>query len=183
MNSKFVAKRALLPALLFSLGLLAHYAWFVKTGSPHAQPVTVCCGSSCDTPPGIAEYFKSQTYLLGYSVALSLSYASIAIRKFIEQRSSAAKGAAVGGIGASAILGFTGCYLTGCCGSPMLGVYIGLLGPAFLPFAKPLVAVITTISIFYSARSLFKAKTDSGTCCSAESSCSSVPVNIEKAKS
>jgi len=32
----------------------------------------------------------------------------------------------------------------------MLGVYISLFGAGFLPFAKPLVAVITTISIILS---------------------------------
>lgn len=181
MFEKFSAKRALLPALVFLLTMAAHYAWFVKTGSAPSQSDGACCGSACESSPGVAEYIKTQTYLLGYSVALSLSYASIAIRKFVEQRTNAAKGAALGGVGASAILGFAGCYLTGCCGSPMLGVYIGLLGPTILPFAKPLVAVITTISILLSARSLLKSKSASNDCCSAESSCSVTPVTIEKA--
>jgi hypothetical protein len=180
MVEKFSAERALLPALVFVVAITAHYLWFVKTSTP-APSAGACCGSSCEEAPGIVEYLKTQTYLLGYSVALSLSFASFAIRRFLEQQSKKAKGAAFGGIGASAVLGFAGCYLTGCCGSPMLGVYIGLLGPSLLPFAKPLVAIITTISILLSARSLLKSKTVDTGCCDGENSCAAIPVAIDKA--
>jgi hypothetical protein len=44
-------------------------------------------------------------------------------------------------------LALAGCFLVGCCGSPMLVVYLSLFGAWFLPLAKPLVAVVTTISI------------------------------------
>ena len=40
-----------------------------------------------------------------------------------------------------------GCFLVGCCGSPMLGVYLSLFGAAFLPFAKPLAAGLSTLLI------------------------------------
>ena len=40
-----------------------------------------------------------------------------------------------------------GCFLAGCCGSPMLGVYLSLFGASFLPWAKPLVAGLTTAMI------------------------------------
>lgn len=184
MVEKFSVKQALLPALVFSLAMIAHYIWFVKTGSIPAQAAGSCCGSGCaTTTPGIAEYLKTQNYLLGYSVALSLSFASIAIRQFMHQQSKAATGAAVGGISVSAILGFAGCYLTGCCGSPMLGVYIGLLGPTFLPFAKPLVAIITTASILLSARSLLKSREANANCCEAGAHCEPLSVKIERAKS
>ena len=178
-----VSAKGLLPALVFLLTLGAHYVWFVKTGSTPAETTGSSCGWSCETgAPGIAEYMKTQTYLLGYSVALSLSFASIAIRQFMQQRSKTARGAAFGGVSASALLGFAGCYLTGCCGSPMLGVYIGLLGPTFLPFAKPLVAVITTVSILFSARALLQSKEEAKDCCEDGNSCAPIPVTIEKAK-
>lgn len=38
-----------------------------------------------------------------------------------------------------------GCYMLGCCGSPMLAVYLSFLGAAFLPWAKPFVALLTTV--------------------------------------
>jgi hypothetical protein len=47
----------------------------------------------------------------------------------------------------SGFLAVAGCFLLGCCGSPMLAVYLSLFGAGFLPFAKPLVAALTTLSI------------------------------------
>lgn len=182
MSEKFSIKRALLPALVFSLTYAAHYLWFVQTGSAAPASSSGCCGTSCEAlaaASGLAEYLKTQTFFLGYSVALSLAFASVAIRQFLEKRSKGSQRAAVGGVSASAILGFAGCYLTGCCGSPMLGVYIGLLGPTFLPFAKPLVAAITTISILVSARFLSKQKATE-TCCEGDSTCAPVPVQVLK---
>ena len=45
------------------------------------------------------------------------------------------------------ILYIGGCFLLGCCGSPMLAVYLSLFGSSFLGFTKPLVATITTVSV------------------------------------
>jgi hypothetical protein len=47
----------------------------------------------------------------------------------------------------SGFLAVAGCYLLGCCGSPMLAVYVSVFGAHFLPLTKPLVAVITVLSI------------------------------------
>ena len=52
-----------------------------------------------------------------------------------------------GGVTFSGFMAVAGCFLVGCCGSPMLGVYLSLFGAAFLPFAKPLVAGISTLLI------------------------------------
>ena len=38
--------------------------------------------------------------------------------------------------------------MLGCCGSPMLAVYLSLFGAAFLPWAKPLIALLTTVTLF-----------------------------------
>ncbi len=54
---------------------------------------------------------------------------------------------AVGGITLSGFLVAAGCFLVGCCGSPMLGVYLSLFGARFLPLAKPLIAAVTTLMI------------------------------------
>jgi hypothetical protein len=45
------------------------------------------------------------------------------------------------------LLAVAGCFLPGCCGSPMLPIYLSLLGPWFLPWAKPLSAILTALSI------------------------------------
>lgn len=52
-----------------------------------------------------------------------------------------------GGLTFSGILAATGCFLLGCCGSPMLGVYLSFFGAAFLPLAGPFVAGLTTVLI------------------------------------
>jgi len=53
----------------------------------------------------------------------------------------------VGGVTLTGILYVGGCFLLGCCGSPMLTVYLSLFGSSFLGITKPLVATITTVSV------------------------------------
>ena len=52
-----------------------------------------------------------------------------------------------GGLTLSGVLWGGVCFFTGCCGSPMLPIYLGLLGPKFLSVTKPLTFVITVVSI------------------------------------
>ncbi len=143
--------RALLPLSVFVMAFAGHFIWFALSGGSSSGAESGCgsCETACAAPPAVgSQYISTQSYLLGYSIALPLAFAAFAIRQFFEHRAqAAAKGAAVGGLSLSALLGFAGCWMTGCCGSPMLGVYISLLGAGFLPFAKPLVAGITTLSI------------------------------------
>ena len=51
--------------------------------------------------------------------------------------------ASAGGLTLSGILAASVCFLTGCCGSPMLPLYLGLLGPNFLGVTNPLTLAIT----------------------------------------
>jgi len=51
------------------------------------------------------------------------------------------------GISISAGLYAFGCFLIGCCGSPMIVVYAGLFGSSFLGFTRALVFVMTALSI------------------------------------
>ena len=64
-----------------------------------------------------------------------------------ERSYGAARTLAIGGVTLSGFLAVAGCFLLGCCGSPMLAVYLSLFGASFLPFARPLVAGVTTITI------------------------------------
>jgi hypothetical protein len=92
-------------------------------------------------------YLETQGYWLGYSYALSLAFAAAALRRYREERFCSAKTLAFGGVTLSGFLALAGCFLVGCCGSPMLVVYLSLFGAGFLHLAKPLVAVVTTLSI------------------------------------
>ena len=69
------------------------------------------------------------------------------LRRYREQRLCAARNLAIGGVTLSGFLAIAGCFLLGCCGSPMLAVYLSLFGASFLPFARPFVAGVTTITI------------------------------------
>lgn len=94
----------------------------------------------------VSLYFKRQDFFLSFSYALAGAFTIYAILKFIQNRSSGVAGV-LGGVTLTGILYFAGCFLLGCCGSPMLVVYLSLFGSSFLGFTKLLVAIITTISV------------------------------------
>ncbi len=140
-------RRFLLPLAVF-LGVAAvHFIW--SGLFPEVNPAQARWASL----PGAAasswlnHYLETRSYWLGYSYALSLAFATAALRRYREKRYCSAKTMALGGVTLAGFLGLAGCFLVGCCGSPMLVIYLSLFGAWFLPLAKPLVAVITTFSI------------------------------------
>jgi hypothetical protein len=141
-------RRAVLPLAVFFGVALFHFVWvdlFPEQNPAQTRWVTI----AQPTPP-LERYLETQSYLLGYSYALAFSFAAVALRGYRERRSCMARGLAIGGVTFSGFLAVAGCYLIGCCGSPMLGVYLSLFGAAFLPLAKPLVAIFTTVSVVLS---------------------------------
>jgi hypothetical protein len=138
-------RRWLLPAGAFLAVGLAHFLWlgFYPERDPvQAQWVTVPAHGSW-----LKTYIQAQSYWLGFSYAFSLAFAAVALRRYREGRFCTARNLAIGGVTFSGALSVAGCYLLGCCGSPMLGVYISLFGAAFIPWAKPLAAVVTLFTI------------------------------------
>ncbi len=96
--------------------------------------------------PLLSLYFKRQDFFLGFSYALAGAFTIYVLVKFLQNRSTGIAGV-VGGVTLVGILYIAGCFLLGCCGSPMLAVYLSLFGSSFLGLAKPLIAAITTISV------------------------------------
>ncbi|MFA5431600.1 MAG: hypothetical protein WC319_01805 [Candidatus Paceibacterota bacterium] len=94
----------------------------------------------------ILQYFTKQDFLLGLSYALAVAFTTYSILQFLQYRKKGLKGS-IAGIGATGIIYFLGCFLIGCCGSPMLVVYLNLFGASFLGFTKIIVFALTTISI------------------------------------
>jgi hypothetical protein len=138
--------RFLLPLGVF-LGVAgAHY---ILSGLfPEVDPAQARWASLPGTGNSwLNRYLETQSYWLGYSYALSLAFAAVALRRYREARFCSAKSLAFGGVTLSGFLALTGCFLVGCCGSPMLVVYLSLFGAWFLPLAKPLVAAFTTCTI------------------------------------
>ena len=96
---------------------------------------------------GFDPYFNSQEYLVGFSYALSASFAAWMIARFIAARRARSAAEAAGGLTLAGGLMVAGCFLIGCCGSPMLPIYIGLFGAKALQLGKPLMALISVVSV------------------------------------
>jgi hypothetical protein len=82
---------------------------------------------------------------LGYCYAASAGFAAWMLLAWLKHR--ATNRAAVGGLTFAGALGASACFLVGCCGSPMLGVWVALLGAAAAPWLGPAAAVLTTLSL------------------------------------
>lgn len=140
-------QRAIFPAGVFAAVVVVHFVWlglFPERDPAQNRWVTVV------PPAGVSwlhRYIETQSYWLGFSYALSLAFAAAALRRYREERFCTTRNLAVGGVTFSGFLAVAGCYLLGCCGSPMLAVYLGLFGAAFLPLARPLVAFLTAVFI------------------------------------
>ena len=94
------------------------------------------------------QYFEQQNFFLGISYALTAAFTAFAITNFLEKRKRGISGT-VGGFTLAGILYFAGCFLTGCCGSPMLAVYLSLFGSSIAGIAKPITASLTTMSVIF----------------------------------
>jgi hypothetical protein len=92
-------------------------------------------------------YMISQDYFVSFSYALSASFAVWATARFVYFRRRSAAVGAFGGISVVTLLAAAGCFLVGCCGSPMLPIYVSLFGSNAAGIGKPLMALISLISI------------------------------------
>ncbi len=162
-------KITLYPLIIFILVLIAHVAYsawaIIQTSSMWVQSEDVSWPT---------QYLLSQDYMLGISYALASAFTVYSFLKIAESHKRGVMGT-LGGITLTGILYFGVCFLTGCCGSPMLAVYLSLLGPSFLGFTKPLILASTAASI---AASYYwmgkKAKNPCG--CSAGDGCKTASV-------
>lgn len=139
-----ILRRSALPVMVFVVVALVHFFWinaFPEQSAAQSRWATVL---TVEEPSWMGRYIEGQNYWLGYTYALSLAFAAIAFRRYREKNSSSGKTLALGSMTFSGFIAFAGCFLLGCCGSPMLAVYLSLFGTGFLPLAKPLIAVLTT---------------------------------------
>lgn len=91
-------------------------------------------------------YLQGQEYFVGFSYALALSFATFSFFRLKENRKKAVVGV-LGGSGIAALLWLVGCFLIGCCGSPMWIVYLNLLGISTLKVPKWIMLVFTLFFI------------------------------------
>lgn len=157
-----MTKRQGYPAAAFILAFLSHAFYFGWRTLRSADP----CSQSSEGALAAA-YFGQQEYFMGFSYALAAAFTAYALLKFTADRKRAAAGAA-GGLALTGGLYAAACFLLGCCGSPLLAVYLGFLGASYLSFAKPLIAAITLLSVaggyFWLARKGAQCCGDSACC-------------------
>jgi hypothetical protein len=92
-------------------------------------------------------YVNGQDYFVSFSYALSAGFAVWAAARFIYSRRRAAALGAVGGVSLVTLLAAAGCFIIGCCGSPILVIYVSLFGSKAAGIGKPLTALISLISV------------------------------------
>lgn len=140
-------RRLVLPTVGFAAVLGVHFLWL---GLFPEQDPAQAAWARVPQPEGggwVRRYIETGDYWLGYAYALPLAFALVALRRYRERRFCGAGRLALGGVTLSGALSVASCFLIGCCGSPMLGVYLSLFGAGVLPLAKPIVAGLTTLMI------------------------------------
>ena len=126
---------------LFIFG--AHVAWYVLFPEPNASGwgnVSPSFSVSMQT------YIACGAYWLGASYTMSAAFTAYALLIFRENRRKAAAGA-VGGLAAMGALYAVGCFAIGCCGSPMLPIYLSLLGGKVAGIGGPIMFGLTLLSV------------------------------------
>jgi hypothetical protein len=145
------------------LAVLAfHFLWTAFFGGDSAHCV-VQAGMEDDCGP-LERYLETGGYWMGLSYAASLAFATFAWLKFRMNRSRHNENAALGGIGLAGGLAVLGCFFVGCCGSPMLPVFLGVVGAQFLPQARPLILLITLLSVAYGVHALKRRENECFNC-------------------
>ena len=124
--------KRLMPAIVFVSVFAIHILYLLKIKEP-----------GCGPAPDFAAYVSNGDVFLGFSYAFGAAFSVWSFLKFLACRSASAAAGAAGGTVLTAGLATAGCFLTGCCGSPMLAVYAGIFGVESLAIPKWLIALLT----------------------------------------
>jgi len=174
-------RRLLIPIAVFITVFIIHYIWHGIFPERNAvQNLWAPVGTRW-----LQTYIASQNYWLGFSYALSLGFAAYAILRYHEENLNRGRNLAIGSIGFTGFLAVAGCFLLGCCGSPMLAIYISLFGAAFatfVPFLKPLVALVTAVSISLALLWMNRRNRKAVSCECGESCCNNNDASANKIK-
>ncbi len=130
-------KRTLYPALAFFGVFFLHGAYLLWSASRWV---------SLDDASPLSRYIVQQDYFMGLSYGLAAAFTVYSLMRFAGGQRGGL-GGTIGGLTMTGILYFAGCFLLGCCGSPMLAVYLSLFGSSYAGFTKPIVLVVTILSI------------------------------------
>jgi hypothetical protein len=130
---------------------LAYAGWKVlHTGAASADEWGTVAEPVADR---LRTFLTGGEFWMGASYALSAGFTAFALSVFRENHKKAAVGAA-GGVAVAGVIYGLGCFLLGCCGSPMLPIYIGLLGGKWAKISGPLMFGVTLASVALGVRML-----------------------------
>jgi len=135
--------RKVLPVTVGLIVFGSHIAWYVLFPETNASVWGNVAPSFSD---GLHAYSAFGAPWLGASYALSAVFTMYGLLTFRESRRKAAAGA-VGGLAAMGALYAVGCFALGCCGSPMLPIYLSLLGGKFGGVGGPVMFGLTLLSV------------------------------------
>jgi hypothetical protein len=133
--------RVLYPVVAFVLVFIAH-AFYAVWGKMQIYKQWI----QIDNTTLLNSYFKNQDYFLSLSYALLGSFIIYSFLKCFEYRKCSI-GGMLSGVTLTSVLYFGGCFLLGCCGSPIFAVYLGLFGVSFLGLTKPILFIFTVTSV------------------------------------
>jgi hypothetical protein len=139
--------RRVIVLLTFVVVFVGNFVWINLFRDVEPEQSAWMAAPAVESVSWLKRYADGEYYYMGYAYALSFSFAVYALLMFVSSRVAATGRIALGGIGLSGFLAAFGCFMIGCCGSPMLAVYLSLFGASFMPFAKPFVALLTTLLI------------------------------------
>ncbi|WP_243374954.1 hypothetical protein [Geotalea sp. SG265] len=126
-------KRCLPPAT-FVIVFAIHIVYLLKIKEP-----------GCGPAPSLSGYLANGDIFLGFAYAFGAAFSVWSFQRFWACRSASSAAGAAGGTVLTAGLAAAGCFLTGCCGSPMLAVYAGIFGAGTLAIPKWLIALLTVV--------------------------------------
>jgi hypothetical protein len=135
--------RKVVPLVAGLVAFGAHVSWYVLIPESNAS-------GWGNVAPLVSDRLQTYTACgapwLGASYALSAAFTAYALLIFRENRRKATAGA-VGGVAAMGALYAVGCFALGCCGSPMLPIYVSLLGGKFAGLGGPVMFGLTFLSV------------------------------------
>lgn len=140
---------SLLPTATFILVMTLHALYIRHVSAAQTDSDGFADSGITDSAGflGFGPYWAAQDYCLGFSYVLGAAFAAWATVRFARTRQATMAAGAAGSITLVGVLMAAGCFLLGCCGSPMLGVYLALFGARFLGAGKPIMALVTLLSV------------------------------------
>jgi hypothetical protein len=166
--------RYVVPVLLFALVLCAHFIQAERRRIRRPDfDYSVGAWSAA-----ARSYASRDKIWLGLSLATAAGFVAFWLKRPCKTRKQAVKGAG-GGLAMATFLHGIGCFLLGCCGSPMLAVYVGLLGPRFAGLTGPINFGLTVLSIAVSC--VWLKRRDQARCsCEAGNCPAEVPIGTQQ---